>query len=193
MNGGIMRKLVYYVAVSIDGYIADLEGRFDAFLTGGDHNTVVFGEYSDALPIHARGAQGVDSPLTLFDTVLIGWNTLLPALDAGIPSPYPHLRQVVASRRSPAVDSSLTVTHDPCGTARALKQEDGLDIWLCGGGELAGALLPEIDGLVLKRHPVVLGSGIPLFGRASHSMRRFVPTRRRSFDSGVVIEEYAAP
>ncbi|QEW02930.1 dihydrofolate reductase family protein [Microbacterium lushaniae] len=188
-----MRNLVYYVAVSVDGYIADPTGGFDAFLVEGDHASVVFGEYADALPAHAHAALGIEPPKTRFDTVIMGWNTLTPALDIGVASPYPHLRQVVASRRPRDVDPAIVLTDDPLATVRTMKREDGLDLWLCGGGELAGALLPEIDRLVLKRNPVAFGSGIPLFGSAPYEPRAFALTRTRSFESGVVIEEYASP
>jgi dihydrofolate reductase len=187
-----MRKLVYYVAVSIDGYIADPDGGFDAFLVEGGHASVVFGEYADALPAHVHAALGIQAPKTRFDTVIMGWNTLTPALDVGIASPYPHLRQIVASRHPRDVDPAIVLTDDPVATVRDLKQEDGLDVWLCGGGELAGALVSEIDRLVLKRNPIVFGSGIPLFGDARYEPRAFALTGTRSFESGVVIEEYAA-
>lgn len=187
-----MRKLVYYVAVSIDGYIADPRGGFDEFLIHGDHAPVLFDEYADALPEHAHRALGIEAPRTRFDTVIMGWNTLTPALDAGIVSPYPHLRQFVASRHPREVDPAVTLTADPLVAVQELKASDGLDIWLCGGGALAGSLLPEIDRLVLKRNPLVFGSGIPLFGNASYAPHAFVPTRSRSFDSGVVIEELEA-
>lgn len=186
-----MRNLVYYVAVSIDGYIADPEGGFDAFLADGDHSSAVFGDYADALPTHAHLALGIEPPRTRFDTVVMGWNTLIPALENDIASPYPHLHQVVASRGSREVDPAITLTDDPLSTVRALKQEDGLDIWLCGGGELAGALVSEIDHLVLKRHALVFGAGVSLFGDAPYAPREFLPTSARSFGSGVVIEEYA--
>lgn len=187
-----MRNLVYYVAVSIDGYIADPTGGFDAFLAKGDHASVVLGEYADALPAHAHAALGIEPPKTRFDTVIIGWNTLTPALDIGIPSPYPHLRQIVASRRPRDVDPEITLTDDPLATVRRLKQEDGLDVWVCGGGKLAGTLLPEIDRLVLKRNPVAFGSGVPIFGNAPYKPREFVLTGTCSFGSGVVIEEYVS-
>ncbi|KJC64788.1 dihydrofolate reductase family protein [Agreia bicolorata] len=185
-----MRELIYYIAASIDGYIADPTGGFDAFLVEGDHASVVFGEYADALPGHAHAALGIEPPKTRFDTVIMGWNTLAPALEIGITSPYPHLKQIVASRHSRAVDPAITLTDDPLALVRSLKREDGLDIWLCGGGELAGTLLPEIDRLVLKRNPVVFGSGIDMFGNTPYKPRTFTLTRTRSFDSGVVIEEY---
>ncbi|MCW4353976.1 dihydrofolate reductase family protein [Hoyosella sp. YIM 151337] len=185
-----MRELVYYVAVSLDGYIADPDGGFDAFLIEGDHASVVFGEYADALPVHARTALGIDRPQSRFDTVIMGWNTLTPALDIGITSPYPHLRQIVASRRPRDLDPDITPTSDPLTTVRDLKKQKGLDIWLCGGGHLAGALLPEIDRLVLKRNPVAFGSGIPLFGDAPYEPRAFTLTKARTFESGVIVEEY---
>ncbi|NMM92106.1 riboflavin biosynthesis protein RibD [Rhodococcus sp. SRB_17] len=185
-----MRELVYYVAVSIDGFIADPMGGFDAFLVEGDHASVVFGEYADALPAHAHAALGIEPPNTRFDTVIMGWKTLTPALDIGIASPYSHLRQVVASRHPRDIDPAIALTDDPMATVRTLKQEDGLDIWLCGGGELAGTLLPEIDRLVLKRNPIAFGSGIPLFGNAPYEPLAFTLTGTRPFESGVVIEEY---
>lgn len=41
-----------------------------------------------------------------------------------------------------------------------------MDIWLCGGGTLAGALINEIDEIVLKRYPVIVGTGISMFSGA---------------------------
>ena len=187
-----MRELIYYVAVSIDGYIADPNGGFGAFPLEGDHTSVIFGEYADALPAHAHTALGLDPPRTHFDTVIMGWNTLTPALEIGITSPYPHLRQIVASRHRRDHDPAILLTDDPLSTVRDLKNEEGLDIWLCGGGELAGALLPEIDRLVLKRHPLVFGSGIPLFRNAPYEPRKFTLTNTRPFQSGVAIEEYSS-
>jgi dihydrofolate reductase len=72
---------------------------------------------------------------------------------------------------------------------RSLKAEPGSGIWLCGGGRLAAALADEVDRLVLKVNPVVLGSGTPLFdGRVpGHSFRLEQST---PFDSGVVVNEY---
>ena len=41
-----------------------------------------------------------------------------------------------------------------------------MDIWLCGGGDLATTLFPEINEIILKVNPMLLGSGIPLFSGA---------------------------
>lgn len=187
-----MRELVYYVAVTIDGFIADPNGGYDAFVADIDPTSAQFKQYADALPAHALAALGVEPPATLFDTVIMGWNTLTPALDVGIDSPYSHLRQIVASRRDRSVAPDITLTSDPVATVRELKQQGGLDIYLCGGGELAGALLPQIDRLVLKRNPLVFGAGIPLFGKTAYVPRRFSLVSTRPLESGVIVEEYAA-
>lgn len=184
-----MRELVYYVATSIDGYIADPSGGYGTFPMEGDHMAAVMDEYADALPGHVLDALGIEAPGTRFDTVILGWNTLRPALEIGIESPYPHLRQFVASRSERRVADGVTLTDDPVRAVRELKREDGLPIWLCGGGDLAGSLLSEIDRLILKRNPVVFGAGIPLFGNAAYNPMPFVPTDARRFESGVTIEE----
>ena len=56
----------------------------------------------------------------------------------------------------------ITIERDPLEVVRALKAEDGMDIWLCGGANLAGQLLPEIDELHVKINPVVFGDGTRL-------------------------------
>jgi dihydrofolate reductase len=71
---------------------------------------------------------------------------------------------------------------------RALKAEDGLSIWLCGGSTLAAALLPEIDTLFVKVSPVVLGRGLPLF--AAEVPTRFAPTAVRTFTNVLTFSEY---
>jgi dihydrofolate reductase len=52
---------------------------------------------------------------------------------------------------------------DPLKLVRRLKAEDGMGIWLCGGSRLAAAVFTEIDQLILKINPVLIGTGIPLF------------------------------
>ncbi|MFI1290490.1 AAA family ATPase [Streptomyces sp. NPDC020792] len=77
---------------------------------------------------------------------------------------------------------------DPLALVRELKQQEGtgLDVWLCGGGKLAGALLPEIDELVVKNYPVVAGAGIPAFDGAFNPAV-FHVAERTAFPSGVTL------
>jgi dihydrofolate reductase len=164
-----VRKLVYYVAVTLDGFIAgpdggDLSGA-SYFLFPQDMVEFIVTEYPETLPGAARQAMGVDAPGTHFDTALQGRASYEIGLAAGVTNAYPHLRNLVFSTtmcESPDPTVELVAT-DALERARALKAEDGLDIWLVGGGKLAHALLPDIDRLVLKQHAALIGSGIPMF------------------------------
>jgi dihydrofolate reductase len=187
-----MRELIYYIAASIDGYIAGPNGEVDAFPIEGDHMNVVLGDYADALPSHVAAALAIEQDLTLFDTVLMGWNTYRVGESVGILSPYAHLRQFVFSRSErERVDGVEITAENPRAVAQRLKAETtGSSIWLCGGGELAGTLVDEIDRVIVKVNPVLLGAGIPLFAGAAFAPETLRLERSRVFESGVVINEY---
>ncbi|WP_306337808.1 dihydrofolate reductase family protein [Streptomyces sp. KL118A] len=167
-----MRKLVYFIAVTLDGFIAGPDGSDptgpDGFWpVGQDYVKHLAEAYPETLPAPAREALGITAEGTHFDTVLEGRRTYAIGLDAGLTNAYPHLRHYVFSRtltESPDPGVELVAT-DPVEKVRELKKEDGKDIWLCGGGELAGVLRGEIDRLVVKIGPLTLGSGTPLFAR----------------------------
>ncbi|WP_089253095.1 dihydrofolate reductase family protein [Asanoa hainanensis] len=187
-----MRKLTYYVAASIDGFIADPDGRYDFFPIEPDVMAAMNAERPETIPTPFRARMGIaDEPNRSYDTVLMGRHSYLPGLEMGMTSPYSHLRQYVFSRtltpREPEVE---IVAGDARGTVKALKSEPGgLGIWLCGGGRLASQLLPEIDELVIKQYPLVLGAGIPLFADAV-APTTFALAAARSFASGAVVLTY---
>ena len=183
-----MRELVYYVAVSLDGFIAGPQGEFDAFLFEGDHMDAINDRFADTIPTHIATALGLRQERSVFDTVLMGWNTY----EIGkTQSPYSHLRQIVFSRTRSAEGENLEVTaEDPRVVVRRLKEEDGGAIWLCGGGALAATLADEIDRLVLKRQPLLFGDGIPLFGDRPYRPARFEPVETTAFRTGVVVSEF---
>ncbi|MFI5669902.1 dihydrofolate reductase family protein [Streptomyces sp. NPDC051704] len=187
-----MRKLTYYVGTTLDGFIAGPDGQFDFFPFEGDLAAALLAEYPETIPAPARGPLGLDGVANKrFDTVLMGRATYEPGLAAGVTSPYPHLEQYVFSRTLAPFDPAVeVVSADPVAFVRDLKQQDGEGIWLCGGANLAGQLLDEIDELVVKRHPIVIGSGIPLFD-APFRPDRFRLTDSRVFNTGAAITTYA--
>ena len=105
-------------------------------------------------------------------------------MPGGVTNPYAPLDEYVATRSGATPPEGVTYTADPVATVRELKQRDGLGIYLCGGGQLAGSLLPEIDRLILKRYPLVLGYGIRLFGNADATVAPFTFVGCRTFESG---------
>ncbi len=185
-----MRKLVYYVGATIDGYIAGPDGSVDFFPVTPDVIEFLTGEYPDALPTHGREQLGVDVPNPNFDVGVQGRTTYQPALDIGVTSPYAHLRQYVVSTTYESQDPAVEViSSDVVGRIRELKAEDGKDIYLMGGSRLAGSLLGEIDSLVLKVYPVVAGAGIPLF-TAEFTPTSFMLTGTRALENGTVVLSY---
>jgi dihydrofolate reductase len=185
-----MRKLVYYVGMTIDGFIAGPDGSVDFFPVTPDVIDFITTDYPDALPTHVREQLGVDVPNPNFDVGVQGRTTFQPALDIGVTSPYAHLRQYVVSTTYESPDPAVEViSTDVVERIRELKAEDGRDIYLMGGARLAGALLGEIDSLVLKVYPVVAGAGIPLF-TADFSPTSFRLTGTRTLESGTVVLSY---
>jgi len=120
-----MTELVYYVASTLDGFIAHEDGSFDGFEWDDD---VV----SDFL-----------SDQESFGTVLMGRKTYDVGLKEGVTSPYPAMRQVVFSRTlqgspDPAVE---LVQGDIPEFVKVLKASSDRPIWLCGGAQIASTLM----------------------------------------------------
>ncbi|GAA3066739.1 dihydrofolate reductase family protein [Streptosporangium carneum] len=185
-----MRKLVYYIGMTIDGFIAGPDGSVDFFPVTQDVLDFIVEDYPDALPTHVREQFGVDVPNPNFDAGVQGRLTYEPALEIGITSPYAHLRQYVVSETMESPDPAVEIiSADVAGRIRELKAENGKDIYLMGGARLAGALLPEIDALVVKLYPVVAGAGTPLF-TTDFSPTHFELTGNRALRNGTVILTY---
>jgi len=187
----MFRKLVYYVASTIDGFIAREDGSFDWALAQGEHFADLVQRFPETFPARCHQAFGVPAHPRRFDTVLMGRRTYEVGLNEGITNPYPSLRQFVVSRSIP--DSRDAAVHvyrgSPVRLVRQLKAEPGRDIWLCGGGILAGGVFSEIDELILKVNPVLIGSGVPLFAGAVGTPRATV-VEHEGYPNGFVLARY---
>ncbi|MEU0830602.1 dihydrofolate reductase family protein [Streptomyces sp. NPDC056231] len=191
-----MRKLTYFIACSIDGFIGDPSGDASSMYRFVDEEFLDYlkSQYPETVSTAGRlqlGFHGVRNQK--FDTVIQGRASYQLALDVNITSPYAQLRELVASRtmkESPDPNVEL-VSGDVVGRVRELKAEDsGLGIWLCGGSQLAGELLDEIDELVIKTYPLVYGSGMPMFG-SDFADTEFMLDSVAVFDSGVLVRTYS--
>ena len=162
-----MRDVIYYVATTLDGFIARADGSLDGFPWDDEFGAYLVNNFPETFPVHLRGGETSRADNRCFDTVLMGRKTYEVGLNEGVNSPYPTLDQYVFSRTMDAAPHSAIrlVRHDAVETVRSLKRDAGKAIWVCGGAQLAGLLFSEdlIDRLVLKVNPVVFGSGIPLF------------------------------
>lgn len=170
-----MRKLKYYVACSVDGFIARKDGSFNDFVFEGE----VVNDYIESFK--------------LFDIVLMGRKTYEVGLKEGKTNPYPMMRSYVFSRsikESPDKEVKL-VSENASELVKSLKNEPGKDIYLCGGANLATMLFTEnlIDEIILKINPFVMGSGIPLFGEVIKPTYLEL-TDSKIYESGVVLLNY---
>ncbi|MFG2666239.1 dihydrofolate reductase family protein [Streptomyces sp. NPDC048387] len=193
-----MRRLVYFVATTLDGFIAGPDGADPTGPNGfwpisEDYVQHLVAEYPETLPVQARQALSATAPGTHFDTVLEGRRSYEIGLAAGITNAFPHLRHLVFSRtltESPDPSVEL-VADDPAVTVSELKQQEGKDIWLLGGAELARSLHTEIDALVLKVAPLTIGDGIPLFSRdAAFDPRTWALSDHTVLKSGALFLTY---
>ncbi|MEX2401196.1 MAG: dihydrofolate reductase family protein [Rhodothermales bacterium] len=170
-----MAELVYYVASTLDGFIAHEDGSFDGF------------EWDDEV------VSDFFSDLKEFGTVLMGRKTYEVGLREGKTSPYPSMRQVVFSRTmegSPDAAVEL-VRDDVVEFVRACKFRAAAPIWLCGGSEVASLLANSglIDRVTVKLNPVVFGPGIPIFRENIDQMKLDLQSTK-SYDCGIVLLDY---
>lgn len=188
-----MRKLIYYVATTLDGFIANEDGSFEGFSWDDNFMADLFAEFPETIPAHLKEQSSSQDQNKVFDTVLMGRKTYEVALQHGITNPYPTLDQYVFSHemeKSP--DENITlVSENAIKMVQSLKNKQGKAIWLCGGADLAGQMLEEnlIDSLIVKLNPVVFGSGIPLFSGCS-KQTALTLTGSKAYKSGHIILYY---
>jgi dihydrofolate reductase len=120
-----MRRLIYYVACTVDGFIAREDGSLDCFLTAGEHFADLLESFPETVPAHLRDMLGVQAENKRFDAVLMGRKTYEVGLEVGVTSPYAHLRQYLFSggmRESRAGEVQL-VSGDAVAMVKELKRE----------------------------------------------------------------------
>ncbi|HSR66781.1 MAG TPA: dihydrofolate reductase family protein [Acidobacteriota bacterium] len=188
-----MRELVYYVASTLDGFIAREDGSLGDFPWDDDFGAELFRAFPETFPAHLQDGEFSRTDHKWFDAVLMGRKTYEVGLNAGFSNPYPTLDQYLFSRSlesSPDAQVEL-VSGDAVEFVTGLKEKPGKAVWLCGGSELASVLLGAglIERLIVKLHPVLFGSGIPLFRKGiSPTLLRL--TDSKTFASGHAILHY---
>src|SRR5262245_51115933 len=127
------------------------------------------------------------------DTVLWGRKTYEVALKGGGAGSYGNIKNYVFSRtlKKSKEKNVEIVSEDPGKFVRKLKKQKGKDICVMGGGVLGKSLLEAkvIDEIGFNIHPVLLGSGIPLF----HPMKKQINLELLEcspFKNGCVLVRY---
>ena len=172
-----MRKVVFGGANSLDNYFARKDDSVDWLMWGKEVAEVM-----------------TDFWKTI-DTVVMGRRTFEVGLklSKGKANPYPELKSYVFSRtlKPETYPDVNIIVDDPGNFVRKLKKQKGKDICVMGGGLLAKSLFEAkvIDEIGFNIHPVLLGSGIPLF----HEMKQQINLKLlqcRPFKNGCVYVSY---
>jgi dihydrofolate reductase len=176
-----MAKLIYNVAITLDNFIADKNGKADdsLFLYEGDH-------IADFM-----------SDIQQYDAVLMGGKTYEYGFQFGLkpgePSVYKGLKHYIFSNcmQFESNDEVELVNGSAVEFIRNLKNKESGNLWLSGGGKLAGSLIEHqlIDQLVLKINPIVIGEGLPLFSGITPRFKLELEDMKH-YESGVIKPTY---
>ncbi|MET7749214.1 dihydrofolate reductase family protein [Micromonospora sp. NPDC005367] len=183
-----MRKIVYWVHQSVDGYIQGPNGEFD------------WPEMGPELSAYSMRLCTRSGAFLYGRKVWELMSSYWPRVESI--SKHPHdLAFAPVWRKTPHVVVSRTLTEvaegervvgrgDLAAEITALKEEPGGDLLLTGGSKLASALtaLGLVDEYQIVVHPVVLGGGQPVFLDAERLGLRLTETR--TFDSRSVLLSY---
>jgi len=168
-----VRKIILGLGISIDGYIARLDGTFDFLFMPRDFSMAEF--------------------FASIDTGIMGRKTYDVAKAQGGGSFGPKIKTYVLSRTLPPGEREGMnfVNGSPQALVEEIRQRKGKDIWLMGGGEIARDFLKAdlVDELHLGVVPVLLGEGLPLFP-SGFPQRNFELIENKTFSRGLISLKY---
>ena len=173
-------KASVFIAASVDGYIARENGDIDWLTVDGDEEKSEdygYQEFMDSVDVLVMGRHSFEKVLTFGE-----W-------------PYGDKRVVVLSSRPLEIPDDIadTVESKSCSAAELIEQlskQGAKHLYVDGGKTIQGFLNAGlIQQIIITRIPILLGSGIPLFGPLYEDIKlRHIETR--SFANGLVQSKY---
>ena len=142
------RKTTLYMAMSLDGFIADIYGNVDW------------------LGKQAEKSSDYNEFLESIDTIIMGESTYEQITKEFSPEkwPYEGIKTYVFSDKVAMSDKNVEFK---CGNllefVEKIKQENGKDIWILGGASIVNQIFRQIDEYKITIAPILLGSGVRLF------------------------------
>jgi len=172
-----MRKIILYIATSLNGYIAKADGSVD---------------WLEDIPNPYSEDYGYSSLQRSIDTTIQGNSTYKQIIGWGIEFPYKDTTNYVITSDSSLEDNEHVnfISDNHIDYIRELKSQEGKDIWLIGGGKVNSLLLN--NGLIDEIHqfimPIVIADGIELFDSANDIITEIIDTKK--YKSGVIRYKY---
>ncbi len=175
-----MRKVTLFIAMSLDGYIADKDGGVD-WLNGQEEDGENMDTYSEFIKT--------------IDTIIMGWNTYHQVITELSPEEWIYPEQisyVITHREIPSTERIHFTSESPCDLVKRLREEEGNGIWICGGASIVRQLMETdlIDTLHISVIPTLLGDGVRLFGPLEKEQKlRLVKTQSYNGITDLVYEK----
>lgn len=147
-----MRKIKLYIAISLNGKIAKANGDV---------------EWLNSIPNPKKNDFGYSEFYKSIDTTIQGHSTYQKILSMGIEFPYADKKNFVFTSKNNLVSAKYVefIHTNHKEFIKALKKEEGKDIWLIGGGKTNTWFLNNnlIDQLIIFVMPIIIDGGIELF------------------------------
>ena len=175
-----MCKVTLFIAMSLDGYIADKDGGVD-WLNGQEEDGENMDTYSEFIKT--------------IDTIIMGWNTYHQVITELSPEEWIYPEQisyVITHREIPSTERIHFTSESPCDLVKRLREEEGNGIWICGGASIVRQLMETdlIDTLHISVIPTLLGDGVRLFGPLEKEQKlRLVKTQSYNRITDLVYEK----
>lgn len=169
-----MRKIILGLAVTLDGFIEGPGGEYDWCFTDQDYGMSAFFQRIDAV-FYGRKS----------------YELMLQSPDGN--NWMPKMQQYVFSNSLKETPPGWTlVSGDILARIKSIREEAGKDIWLFGGASLTGWMINQqlVDELWLSVHPILLGSGKPLFSGFEERIRLQL-LESKPYNTGLVSLRYA--
>lgn len=172
-----MRKIILQLAVSLDGYIEGPNGEYDWCFTDQDYGMTSFFQRIDSV-FYGRKSYELVASMGDAEAAMSG---------------FPKLTEYVFSTTLKDAKPGVIVINENAEAAvRKIKEAPGKDIWLFGGAGLTASLfeMKMIDEIRLAVHPILLGSGKPLFFESPKRIQLKMEDSK-TYSSGLVMLHYS--
>ena len=155
------RKVKLFIAMSLDGFIAKLDGSVD-WLQGEDESYEGFSSY--------------EKFIKEIDTIIMGNKTYQQIINELSTEnwPYEGLTSYVLTHQKQVSKKEIHFINEPLiELLNSLLNKTGKDIWICGGASIVNQMikLNLIDQYHITIVPIILGQGIPLFNNDNHTQK----------------------
>ena len=160
------RKIVLFIAASLDGFIATEDDSLEWLFQ-----------------VEGEGDNGYSEFFDTVDTILIGRRTYDWVMEKENGNfPYKDKQCYIFSKTLQGKKDNIEFINDDITEfAQKLKQQEGENIWIVGGGDLLHHFLKEklVDEFIITVAPTIIGKGIPLFKGIDFELElKLISTRR---------------